>query len=171
MYEELLNKNKYILSKSFINVFDGITPSKNIHKMYKTILKKDTNDYEIIKTTGIMSKDDVLAVIIDLTERKDSGLLNNGYSNIIGYVEHDGSEWRARVYCYGGVWYCYANDDLGFDWIAEHSFWSRNVTNTLSNDDTLTSSTSDTLNLEQAIKICKDNGLKVIKTITQEIEM
>jgi len=151
------DKNKYILSKSFINVFDGITPSKNIHKMYKTILKKDTNDYEIIKTTGIMSKDDVLAVIIDLTERKDSGLLNNGYSNIIGYVEHDGSKWNANVDCYGGVWYCYANDNLGDDWRAKHSFWSRNVTNTLS--------------LEQAIKICKDNGLKVIKTITQEIEM
>jgi len=170
MYEELLNKNKYILSKSFINVFDGITPSKNIHKMYKTILKKDTNDYEIIKTTGIMSKDDVLAVIIDLTERKDSGLLNNGYSNIIGYVEHDGSKWYAHVFCGGDVWYCDAGVYLG-GWFAEHSFWSRNVTNTLSNDDTLTSSTSDTLNLEQAIKICKDNGLKVIKTITQEIEM
>jgi len=79
--------------------------------------------------------------------------------------------WNANVDCYGGVWYCYANDNLGDDWHAERSFWSRNVTNTLSNDDTLTSSTSDTLNLEQAIKICKDNGLKVIKTITQEIEM
>ena len=51
---------------------------------------------------------------------------------------------------------------------ADDAWFSSNET---SDTEIKTLETLDTLSLEKAIQICKDNGLKVVKTITQEIEM
>ena len=68
-----------------------------------------------------------------------------------------------NVYWLGGEWYCNAVS-LGYNyrWGSDYHFFS------LATDSKkLNLETSDSLTLKEAIKICKENGLKVIKVIEE----
>lgn len=114
----------YWLSESFKEVFEGVTPSKKAPKMKFTKLTKITTDEEILKTTGIMSKEDCLAALIEITKKKEPETMD-GHANIMGYVEHNGSVRYAYAVWSSGVqeWCCYSG---GLSrWGADHRFWSR----------------------------------------------
>lgn len=122
-----MKKKGYWFSPFFKECFKDIKPSKKVPRGVMNTLEKTTFDTDIIKKVGLMSKEDILAVLYDITK---NGQASKDTWNIIGYFEHNGSVLDC---------FCYWNsDDQGWDcvaygvgaWSAGHGFWSRTDTKT-----------------------------------------
>ncbi len=122
-------------------------------------LKKDSTDEEIEKDLPkkhIFSETEVCAIIAELIENKSEGkdgpLLDNGYVNLFYTPSR-----VVSVIWVVGVWGV-------FDW-GRGSRWSqgRRVFSPATGTAVLDSGTSDSLDLENAIKIVKVAGYRIIK--------
>jgi len=135
------NKNvKYYLGDNFVK--QVLNPAKNIkrlpgmsfskHQFTETIYDKEImENFSISKTSGLMSREEILWTIADLTSRQPKGeagaLINDGNWTIIGYMLCD--DGVVRVVCVRwdadrGVWYCRCRDLDG--WCAGRGVLSRN---------------------------------------------
>lgn len=122
--------------------------------MKSTKLTKSMNDAEIIKEFGVeeCTLGDVLATLNAATDD-----MKDGFSNLFYIKGH--SSHVVRVYWYGGRWRVRAWDRRDISWYGGERVFSPAtfVAKPLS------TSTSDSLNLDLAIKLLKDNGYKISK--------
>lgn len=131
--------------------------------LHSSKLSRSMKDSEIIKEFGIQecTLGDVLETLKNATEDMKDGYANvfyiKGHPSLVVsvYWHSDGGEWRV-----GG-------------WLRGVSSWSGGyrVFSPATVSSNLIPLNSETLTLSQAIKICKENGLKVIKIKTIEEEM
>lgn len=159
-----LNEKGYYLWNSFRKHFEGIKEVPEwTSPIYSFTLSKTTTDENIMETVGVMTKEEILSLIVTLTQKqknKKSGILKmNGYMNIIGYFMCDDGIVRVADvdwFADDGKWRCSVHD-LG-RWDVGNVVLSRNDTSTISAEPL---DTSDTLIL--AIEQVKAAGYKVIK--------
>lgn len=166
---DILKTSNYYLWDIFKNDILGDIKKVPVNKIKVTATKitKDTHDSEIMAQTGTMTREECLALIIDLTQKQKNGeegvLSHNGYSNIIGYVKlDDGRVLTVNAFWHSGhgQWNCYGDEPYGWD--AGGQFLSRNGSKALSPDEPWLPSS---LTLEKAIEVCKNNGLVVYKPL------
>lgn len=124
-------------------------------------LTKSMNDSEIIKEFGIQecTLADVLSTMNQATDDMKDGYANifyiKGHPSRVVSVRWDGGGWGVSTWLRDGV-----------AWRAGlRGFSPATVAKRIGAVD------SETLTLEQAIKICKDNGLKVVRIKTVEEEL
>lgn len=142
-FQKLFTKNKnvkYYLGDNFKkHVLD---PAKNIkrlpgmsfskHQFTETIYDKEImENFSISKSSGLMSREEILWTIADLTSKQPKGeagaLINNEYSTIIGYMLCDDGVVRVVYvgWSAGSVeWFCLCYD-LD-NWNADNGMLSRN---------------------------------------------
>lgn len=126
-------------------------------------LTKSMKDSEIISELNIQecTLGDVIASINNATDD-----MKDGYTNIFYIKDHPshvvGVYWRSDR----GEWSV-------FGWRRDFSSWygGGRVFSPVTVSGSVSTLSSETLTLEQAIKICKENGLKVIRIKTIEEEL
>jgi len=102
------------------------------HQFTETIYDKEImENFSISKSSGLMTREEILWTIAELTKKQPKGeagiLINNGYATIIGYMLCDDGVVRVvNVHWNAGTakWYCYCNDLVR--WNAGDEMLSRN---------------------------------------------
>lgn len=133
MKTNILNTEKYWLSDYFKEHILGDIKTVPEFKESFTFhtLTEYTSDEKILEKVGLMTREEILSLLITLTKKQKNGekgqLLMNGYANIIGYFKDTDGDVRSVRCSWGagsGQWYCYGW--LPDDWYAGAQFLSRN---------------------------------------------
>lgn len=136
---DILKGSEYYLGDSFKEILGDIKEVPKIDFTFTaTELTKTTADSEIMQQTGMMTREEVISAVIQLTQAQKNGenglLKTDGYANIIGYVELNGRvvAVSARWYSDDRQWHCRGYGP--HDWNAGRQFLSRNGSKSLSAD-------------------------------------
>jgi len=120
------NKVKYYFGNDFkihilnpVKVVDGIPEMKfSKHKFTETTYDKEImENFGISEKSGLMTREEILRVIDDLTSKQPKGedviLINDGNCTIIGYLMCDDGVVRVAYVRWDSDyarWYCYCKD-------------------------------------------------------------
>lgn len=151
------------VDNSFTKEFGEDEFSDTEPRLIPYTLSKSMNDSEIIKEFNIQecSLGEVMAMMLNPSPEMKDGYYNIFYikghpSRVVDVSWISGrGEWGVRDWRRGGL-----------DWAA-----GRRVFSPATEAGSISTMTSDSLTLDQAIKIVKEAGLKVIKTVVTEQEL
>ncbi len=161
-YKNVYYQNSDITSKNFPLPEKVETENWKLIKMDKSFSSEEALDK--IKSEGCRPAN-IYELLLWSKNNQEKSQWVTGFGS--SFIDSDGYHGVPRVYRYSdGGW----KFDLGhfeYDWSDVHCLLcfcdSTLTTRPLEN--------SDTLSLEQAVKLCKNAGYRVLKTINQEIEL